>query len=163
VTPLAGSRQAPVANPQAALEGFPMNMIPMIAILSLAAGTPEKERAAVQQVLDDQTTAWNKGDLEGFMAGYWKSDKLSFFSGDKKTAGWQATLDRYRKRYQADGKEMGKLSFEELSIELLGDDHALVRGRFRLKLASETPTGIFTLILRKLPEGWRIIHDHTSS
>jgi hypothetical protein len=118
---------------------------------------------AVKRVLDDQVVAWNKGDLEGFMAGYWKSEKLSFFSGDKKTAGWQATLDRYRKRYQADGKEMGKLSFDEMSIELLGDGHALVRGRFRLQLKNEAPTGIFTLVLRRLPEGWRIVHDHTSS
>jgi ketosteroid isomerase-like protein len=130
---------------------------------ALSAGDPAKEQTAVKKVLDDQVVAWNKGDLEGFMAGYWKSDKLSFFSGDKKTAGWQATLDRYRKRYQADGKEMGKLSFDELSIEMLGDGHALVRGRFRLQLGTEAPTGIFTLVLRKLPEGWRIIHDHTSS
>jgi ketosteroid isomerase-like protein len=131
--------------------------------LLLTAGEPAKEQAAVKKVLDDQVVAWNKGDLERFMAGYWKSDKLSFFSGDKKTVGWQATLDRYRKRYQADGKEMGKLSFEELSIELLGESHALVRGRFRLQLGKESPTGIFTLVLRKLPEGWRVVHDHTSS
>jgi ketosteroid isomerase-like protein len=131
--------------------------------VALAAGGPAKEQAAVKKVLDDQVVAWNKGDLEAFMAGYWKSEKLSFFSGDKKTAGWQATLDRYRTRYQADGKEMGKLSFDELSIELLGDDHALVRGRFRLKLEKDIPTGIFTLVMRKLPEGWRIVHDHTSS
>ena len=134
---------------------------------ALAAGDEnvgkELNRIAVKRVLDDQTVAWNKGDLEGFMAGYWKSEKLSFFSGDKKTAGWQATLDRYRKRYQADGKEMGKLSFDELSIELLGDGHALVRGRFRLQLKNDAPTGIFTLVMRKLPEGWRIVHDHTSS
>jgi beta-aspartyl-peptidase (threonine type) len=141
------------------------NTLVLCVLLSagLSAGGPAKEQAAVKKVLDDQTVAWNKGDLEGFMAGYWKSEKLSFFSGDKKTAGWQATLDRYRKRYQADGKEMGKLSFDELSIELLGDDHALVRGRFRLQLKSEAPTGIFTLVLRRLPEGWRIVHDHTSS
>jgi ketosteroid isomerase-like protein len=131
--------------------------------IALAAGDPAKDQAAVKKVLDDQVVAWNKGDLEGFMTGYWKSDKLSFFSGEKKTVGWQATLDRYRKRYQADGKEMGKLSFDELSIELLGDGHALVRGRFRLALGKESPTGIFTLVLRKLPEGWRIVHDHTSS
>jgi ketosteroid isomerase-like protein len=134
-----------------------------VLVPALQSGEPATERAAVQKVLDDQTVAWNKGDLEGFMAGYWKSEKLSFFSGDKKTAGWQATLDRYRKRYQADGKVMGKLSFDELSIELLGDGHALVRGRFRLQLKNDAPTGIFTLLLRRLPEGWRIVHDHTSS
>jgi beta-aspartyl-peptidase (threonine type) len=137
----------------------------LVAPAALAAGEPakDKERAAVRKVLDDQVVAWNQGDLEGFMAGYWKSDRLSFVSGNNKTAGWQATLDRYRKTYQGEGKEMGKLSFEDLSIELLGNDHALVRGRFRLKLQKDEPTGLFTLILRKLPEGWRIIHDHTSS
>src|SRR3954465_15157879 len=87
----------------------------------LSAGEPTKERAAVRKVLDDQVISWNKGDLEGFMAGYWKSEQLSFYSGDKKTAGWQATLDRYRKKYQADGQEMGKLAFEELTVDLLGD------------------------------------------
>jgi beta-aspartyl-peptidase (threonine type) len=138
-----------------------MKLLPLL--LLLAAGAPTKEQVAVRKVLDDQVLAWNKGNLEAFMSGYWKSDKLTFFSGNTKTAGWQATLDNYRKRYQAEGKEMGKLSFEELSVELLGDGHALVRGRFRLRLANESPTGIFTLVLRKLPEGWRIIHDHTSS
>jgi beta-aspartyl-peptidase (threonine type) len=58
---------------------------------------------------------------------------------------------------------MGKLAFTDLSVELLGADHALVKGRFRLTLKESAPTGIFTLILRKLPEGWRIIHDHTSN
>ncbi len=140
-----------------------MQLMPLLLLAMAAAQPANPQAAAVRKVLDDQVGAWNKGDLDAFMAGYWKSAKLSFFSGNAKTAGWQATLDRYRKRYQADGKAMGKLSFTELSIELLGDDHALVRGRFRLQLGKEAPTGIFTLVLRRLPEGWRIIHDHTSS
>jgi len=114
-------------------------------------------------VLDEQAAAWNKGDLPAFMKGYLESEELSFFSGNNKTKGWKATLERYQKRYQGEGKEMGKLTFKELSIELLGNDHALVRGRFHLQLKSEAPTGIFTLILRKTPAGWRIIHDHTSN
>jgi len=118
---------------------------------------------AVRAVLADQVAAWNQGDLERFMKGYWESEQLSFFAGNQKTAGWRATLERYRKRYQADGKEMGRLAFEELSVEPLGPDHALVRGRYRLQLRGETPTGLFTLILRRTPAGWRIIHDHTSS
>jgi ketosteroid isomerase-like protein len=118
---------------------------------------------AVRKVLDDQVVAWNRGDLEGFMVGYWKSPDLSFYSGNAKTAGWQATLDRYRKRYQAEKKEMGKLAFSEISIEMLGDNHAFVRGRWTLTLARESPTGLFTLVMRKMPEGWRIVHDHTSN
>ena len=124
---------------------------------------PPQERAAIQRLLDDQAAAWNKGDLLAFMKGYLESDDLSFFSGNAKTKGWKATLERYQKKYQGEGKEMGKLSFKEMSIELLGNDNALVRGRYHLKMKSGTPTGIFTLILRKTPAGWRIIHDHTSS
>src|SRR5262245_33684684 len=74
-------------------------------------------RQAMPKVLDDQTAAWNRGDLEGYMAGYWKSDDLTFFSGKDVTRGWKATLERYRKRYQSEGKEMGKVTFSEVQIE----------------------------------------------
>lgn len=118
---------------------------------------------AIRAVLDEQVAAWNKGDLEGFMQGYWASPDLSFFSGSTKTHGWQATLERYQKKYRAEGKEMGKLTFSELDIEMLGPDSALVRGRWQLKLSKEEPGGLFTLIFKRFPEGWRIVHDHTSS
>jgi ketosteroid isomerase-like protein len=135
------------------------------AFLILAAATvgPAEERSAIQRVLDEQAIAWNSGNLPAFMKGYLESKNLSFFSGNAKTKGWKATLERYQKKYQGKDKEMGKLTFEELSIEMLGADHALVRGRFRLQLKSEAPTGIFTLVMRKTEKGWRIIHDHTSS
>ncbi len=136
-------------------------MMLMLGIATMA--DPQEDRAAIQRVLDGQAAAWNKGDLPGFMKGYLESDKLSFFSNNSKTAGWKATLERYQKKYQGEGKEMGKLTFSELSIESLGDDHALVRGRFRLELKKDNPTGIFTLIVRKTQAGWLIIHDHTSS
>lgn len=135
----------------------------MLLAASMLVADPPQEGAAIQRVLDGQAIAWNKGDLPGFMKGYLESDELSFFSGNSKTKGWKATLERYQKKHQGDGKEMGKLSFKEMSIELLGDDHALVRGRFHLQLKSDAPTGIFTLIVRKTKVGWRIIHDHTSS
>ena len=117
----------------------------------------------MRKVLDDQVIAWNKGDLRGFMDGYWQSTELSFYSGKNKTKGWQATLERYRKKYQGEGKEMGKLTFSELDVQLLGSNHALVRGRWQLTLAKENPSGLFTLIFRKVPAGWRIVHDHTSN
>lgn len=129
---------------------------------SVPAQEPNADKTAIRKVLDDQVLAWNKGDLEGFMAGYWQSPELSFFSGKDKTRGWQATLDRYRKKYQAEGKEMGKLAFTDLDVVLLGTDHALVKGRFQLALKNDAPSGLFTLIMRKLPAGWRIVHDHTS-
>jgi ketosteroid isomerase-like protein len=128
----------------------------------LTAGETDDAKDSVRKVLATQVAAWNKGDLPGFMEGYWQSPELSFFSGDNKTAGWQATLERYRKKYQGEKKEMGKLSFKELSVEVLGTEHALVRGRFVLQMKTEAPTGIFTLILKKTPAGWKIIHDHTS-
>jgi beta-aspartyl-peptidase (threonine type) len=128
-----------------------------------AAPDADEQRKAIKTLLNDQVTAWNKGDLPGFMKGYRQSDQLTFFSGSTRTSGWKATLERYRKKYQTEGKEMGNLSFEEPSIDLLGPEHALVRGRFRLQMKDAKPTGLFTLILRRTRAGWRIIHDHTSS
>jgi beta-aspartyl-peptidase (threonine type) len=125
---------------------------------------PKAARKAVRQVLDTQTAAWNKGDLEGFMKGYWKSPKLMFFSGKDKTQGWQATLARYRKKYQGEGRNrMGKLTFSELEIEVLGPASAWARGRWQVVRGKETLSGLFTLLFKKFPEGWRIVHDHTSA
>jgi beta-aspartyl-peptidase (threonine type) len=136
-------------------------------VLLLASAGQAQDRLpeikAIRNLLDDQVTAWNDKDLRRFMKGYWESEQLSFYSGNSKTLGWKATLERYQKKYQGDGKEMGRLSFDEVSIDLLGADHALVRGRFRLELGGTVSTGIFTLIVRKTRAGWRIIHDHTSS
>jgi beta-aspartyl-peptidase (threonine type) len=120
-------------------------------------------KKAIRKVLDMQAAAWNKGDLEAFMTGYWKSPDLMFFSGKDKTCGWEATLKRYRKKYQSEGRKMGKLTFRELEIEVLGPTSAWVRGRWKVVLDKETPSGLFTLILKKMPEGWRIVHDHTSA
>ncbi|MBI3461664.1 MAG: nuclear transport factor 2 family protein [Planctomycetes bacterium] len=135
--------------------------------LSAAGGAPSyPERGPkdlVQEVLDAQVAAWNKGDLESFMVGYWKSPDLSFFSGSTKTRGWQATLDRYRARYQAEGQEMGKLTFSEIEIDVLGPDGAWVRGRWKLVTSKETLGGLFTLVFKRTPDGWRIVHDHTSA
>jgi uncharacterized protein (TIGR02246 family) len=122
-----------------------------------------REESAVRKVLQDQVDAWNRGDLEAFMSGYWKSPELTFFSGKDKASGWDATLARYRRRYQSKDAEMGKLSFSNLDIQILGPDSAFVRGQFHLKRTKDAPQGRFTLIFKKLPEGWRIIHDHTST
>lgn len=120
--------------------------------------------ADVRAVLDTQVAAWNAGKLEEFMAGYWRSPKLTFFSGGRKLAGWEATLERYRKTYQAEGKEMGKLQFSELDIHLLGTSAAVVRGRWELTMSDgKKPGGLYTLIFRKFKDGWKIVHDHTSS
>jgi ketosteroid isomerase-like protein len=121
-------------------------------------------KSAVEQVLHTQQEAWNRHDLEGFMAGYWNSPDLTFFSGPHETSGWQGALERYQKTYQGDGKEMGKLEFSGLRVEPVENEAAFVRGAWRLTMSDgKTPHGLFTLIFRKFPEGWRIIHDHTSA
>jgi ketosteroid isomerase-like protein len=123
----------------------------------------KEERQAIQDILAAQVAAWNRGDLDGFMTGYWSSPDLTFFSGKDVTSGWQGTLDRYRKRYQAEGPDkMGVLSFSDLDIALLGPDSAFVRGRWKLVTSKEPLGGLFTLLFKKKPEGWRIVHDHTS-
>jgi len=121
-------------------------------------------KSAIQKVLDQQQKDWNRRDLEAFMSGYWNSPDLTFFSTTTVTSGWQQTLDRYRKNYQSEGHEMGKLEFADLQIEELGPDTAFVRGSYHLTMSDgKTPHGFFTLIFRKFPEGWKIVHDHTSS
>jgi ketosteroid isomerase-like protein len=119
---------------------------------------------SVADVLHQQQDAWNHHDLESFMSGYWNSPQLTFFSDAKASEGWQAALDHYRKTYQSQGKEMGYLDFSDLNVQLLAPDAAFVRGAWQLTLANgKKPHGLFTLVFRKFPEGWKIIHDHTSA
>ena len=96
------------------------------------------------------------------MEGYWKSDSLVFTSGGNVTRGWTTTLERYRKVYAARAL-MGTLSFSDLEISVIGETTAWVLGKWKLMRKKDTPHGIFTLVLRRFPEGWKIIHDHTSS
>lgn len=130
--------------------------------LATRSGSDEKTRAAVRSVLDAQVAAWNRGDIDAFMEGYWRSPETVFISGDSVTRGWQTVLDRYRARYDSREK-MGTLSFLEIEIKPLGRDTAVAFGRWQLARAADTPHGRFTLILRRTREGWRIVHDHTSS
>jgi ketosteroid isomerase-like protein len=127
-------------------------------------GTAEPKAAQeIRQVLDRQVAAWNHRDLEGFMNGYWHSPELTFYSGGTIVSGWEETLSRYRNRYQSAGKEMGQLEFSDLKIELLGPAAAFVRGHFHLKMDGSESGGLFTLTFRKFADGWKIIHDHTST
>ena len=124
---------------------------------------PDVEVAAIRAMLDKQEADWNKGDLEGFVGGYWRSPKLVFMSGGNRHDGFEAMRDRYIKRYKSDGKAMGKLAFTGLEIQTLGPDSAFARGRWGLTMPDgKTPGGLYTLILRKFADGWKIVHDHTS-
>jgi ketosteroid isomerase-like protein len=115
----------------------------------------------IRKVMDDQSAAWNRGDIDGFMAGYWASDKLVFVSGENVTRGWQQTLDRYKKSYNTREK-MGVLRFSDLEFTVLSKDAAVVLGSWELTRANDKPHGKFTLTFRKFKTGWRIIMDHTS-
>lgn len=125
---------------------------------------PSTAERAVREVLDRQVIDWNRGDLDGFLAGYWNSPKVVFQSGGQRSDGWEAMRDRYRRRYQAEGKAMGRLTFSSVEVESLGPEAMLARGRWRLTMPDGTnPGGLFTLIFRKFPDGWKIVHDHTSA
>lgn len=115
---------------------------------------------AIRSVLEDQAKAWNRGDVESFMDGYWKSPELMFVSGGTSTHGWQATLDRYHQRYPTRAA-MGRLTFSELNVRELSRDAALVSGRWRLD-RGEPVGGRFTLLYRKHDKRWVIVYDHTS-
>ncbi|MEY2495983.1 MAG: hypothetical protein QOJ45_2475 [Verrucomicrobiota bacterium] len=138
----------------------------IISISVLAAGivsaaTEESAAAEIRAVMSAQVTAWNRGDIDGFMEGYARSNATEFVSGDKLTRGWQTVRDRYRKKYDSREK-MGRLTFSELKITPLSPDAAIVLGRWRLDRKVDKPHGIFTLLFRRTPAGWRIVHDHTS-
>jgi ketosteroid isomerase-like protein len=122
-------------------------------------GTPAAE---IQRVIRAQESAWNRGDIEAFMNGYWRSDETVFISGDEVTRGWQKVLDRYKTKY-SDRAKMGTLTFSDLEITSLISDSAVALGSWKLKRANDEPHGRFTLIFRKFPDGWKIIHDHTSA
>jgi ketosteroid isomerase-like protein len=118
--------------------------------------------AAVRAVLEQQARAWNAGDLAGFMEGYAKSGETRFASGGEIALGWQIVFDRYQKKYGT-GASMGMLRFSDLDIGSLGPDSAFAFGHWHLIRGGETSSGLFTLLFRKMPGGWRIVHDHTSA
>jgi uncharacterized protein (TIGR02246 family) len=122
---------------------------------------PADDRA-VRAVLDAQMAAWNRGDLEGFMAGYAKTPDLVFTSGGNIRRGWQETYDKYRAKYGTDPKTMGRLGFEILGVQSLGVDGAIVLGRWRLSDTPVAGAGVFSVALVRTGDGWRVVHDHTS-
>jgi beta-aspartyl-peptidase (threonine type) len=129
---------------------------------TMSASSTENVTAEIQNVLHAQQKAWNLGDIDEFMNGYWRSDETVFVSGDEVTKGWHKVLDRYKNKY-SDRAKMGTLTFSNLEITSLGNDAAVALGAWKLKRANDEPHGRFTLVFRRFPEGWRIVHDHTSA
>ena len=119
-----------------------------------------KAISEIKALMEKQVKSWNSGSIEGFMKYYWKSEKFTFQSGNNRLQGWQSLLDRYKKNYS--GENQGNLKFSDIDVKLLTKDQALVLGRWQVTLPDTTKEGLFTLIVKNLPEGWRIIHDHSS-
>jgi uncharacterized protein (TIGR02246 family) len=125
--------------------------------------THDADRAAINAVLKTQQAAWNRGDVEAFLTGYWQSPELTFSGSNGVARGWDGVVRRYKKNYP-DRESMGELDFSELEFRFLGPGAALVLGKWHLKRETAGDIGgVFTLVWQKFPEGWKIIHDHTST
>ncbi len=137
-------------------------VVPLLVLAGCAStrSTP----SAVRGVLRAQQEAWNRGDVEQFLrAGYWDSPQLTFFSGGDVVRGFDTMLQRFLARYKSAGKETGTLTFADVDVLPLGSEHALARGHWFVDFQTQPDQGgLFTLILEQRPEGWRILHDHTS-
>ena len=117
--------------------------------------------AKILRLLNAQSDAWNNGDLEGFMKGYWKHDSLVFIGKRGPTYGYKATLDNYKKGYP-DRTAMGKLRFDILHADRLFSKYYRVIGKWNLERKAGDLDGYFTLILRKVKGEWLIVSDHSS-
>lgn len=120
-----------------------------------------KDEAAVVKVLAAQQAAWNKGDIDGFMQGYWQSDSLMFIGKSGITYGWQKTLENYQKSYP-DTTAMGKLDFEFVETKRLSAIYYFVTGKWHLARSIGDIGGHFTLLFRKIKGKWVIVKDHSS-
>ncbi|WP_435018329.1 YybH family protein [Tundrisphaera sp. TA3] len=135
----------------------------LLALAPVARGDDAASIAAIRKVLDSQVEAWNRGDLDGFLDGYWHDPGVVFQSGGDRNDGFEAMKARYVRRYKADGKAMGRVAFTGVEVLPLAADSAFVRGSWKLDLPDGgKPGGLFTLVFRRFPDGWKIVHDHTS-
>jgi len=121
----------------------------------------QQDHAAIEAVLQAQQGAWNRGDVDAFMEGYWQSPELSFSGTSGITRGFDGVRERYKTKY-ANRAQMGTLEFSDLEFHFLGPDAALVLGHWHLKRDSGDLGGVFSLVWQRFPQGWKIVHDHTS-
>jgi ketosteroid isomerase-like protein len=127
-----------------------------------AAEMREADREAITAVLNAQQAAWNRGDVDAFLGGYWHSPELTFSGSSGVSRGWDGVLARYKRNYP-DRAAMGVLDFSGLEFHWLGPDAALVLGNWHLKREKGDVGGVFSLVWQRFPGGWKIIHDHTSA
>jgi len=125
---------------------------------------PHLEGAAsteIRKLLAGQQAAWNRGDQDEFLVGYWRSEATAFAGSQGIVRGWQGLRERYRKGYP-DRRAMGTLEFSEVEVTPLCAEAALALGNWHLEREAGPVGGVFSLVLRRFPEGWRIVADHTS-
>lgn len=120
-----------------------------------------QDKKAITNLLEKQRLAWNRGDLDGYMQGYWKSDSLLFVGKNGSKYGWKSTLENYKKSYP-DDDAMGMLTFNIMQINVIDLKNAFVLGGWHLKREKDEPQGFFTLWLRRIKGEWKIVADHTS-
>ena len=137
-----------------------LTAIMLLPLVAAAATGASRDLAAVRAVIEEQAAAWNRGDIDAYMAGYAKSDDTMFVGTDV-TRGWTKVRDRYKAKYDSRAK-MGTLVFSDLDLRPLGTDDVMVTGAWKLTRDADTPHGRFTLIFHRRPEGWRIVYDHSS-
>lgn len=131
--------------------------------VTTAGSSDADTKKAIESVLDQQVAAWNRGDINGFMSGYWNSPELIYVGNTKVTRGWQTLLDRYEELSKASGGQIGTLELQETQITVLSKDSALVWGTYRVLQPGQDRKGLYTLVLRRFQAGWRTIYDRTSS
>jgi len=122
----------------------------------------DEQAQSIRTVLSAQQTAWNRADIPAFLEGYWHSPELTFAGSDGIVRGYDGLLARYRKSYP-DKQSMGELDFSGVEIRPLGPTAALVLGQWHLKRQAGDVGGVFSLVFQRFPDGWRIVHDHTSA
>lgn len=133
----------------------------ILLLISLYSYSQSSDETEIRQLMDKQSAAWNRGDVESFMIGYWESDSLMFIGGSGVTYGWKNTLNNYKKNYP-DTAAMGKLDFDLIVLEKLSPEYFHVVGKWHLKRSIGDLSGHFTLLFKKIKNRWVIIADHSS-
>lgn len=140
---------------------FSLFVLALIACETQHSSQIQDDKKTIESVMSRQQEAWNRGDIEGFMDGYWKSDSLRFIGKRGITFGWQATLDNYKKSYPGP-EAMGRLQFTNLTTEMVGDSAAYVIGKWQLFRSADTLAGHYSLLWKKMQDRWVIVADHSS-
>jgi len=136
----------------------------LVLIVFMSCSSEKFDKESIQDtilsIIKQQQTAWNNHDIQGFMADYWHSEDLTFQSGGQRLYGWDKLLKRYQTSYA--GEKMGELTFSDTQIKVLSPEYVYALGRWKVEQDNNTKSGVFTIIFKLFPSGWKIIHDHSS-